>query len=71
MCNPFASKVQPECAVGTAHEDEYRSARETVGNLQPGNLIDVVGVVFFDFLHAQRGAARNGIELHPVLNGVR
>jgi hypothetical protein len=27
----------------------------------------VSGVVFFDFLHGQRGVAPNGIELHPVL----
>lgn len=25
------------------------------------------GVAFFDFVHNQRGVARNGIELHPVL----
>jgi hypothetical protein len=28
----------------------------------------VVGVAFFDFLHGQTGVARNGIELHPVLD---
>ncbi len=27
----------------------------------------VTGVGFFDFKHGQRGVARNGIELHPVL----
>lgn len=27
----------------------------------------VVGVAFFDYLHGQKGVARNGIELHPVL----
>jgi hypothetical protein len=28
----------------------------------------VTGVAFFDFLHGQTGVARNGIELHPVLD---
>ncbi len=27
----------------------------------------ITGVGFFDFIHGQRGIARNGIELHPVL----
>src|SRR5829696_1783717 len=27
----------------------------------------ITGVGFFDFIHHQRGVARNGIELHPVL----
>jgi hypothetical protein len=30
----------------------------------------VTGVAFFDFLHGQTGVARNGIELHPVLDFV-
>jgi len=57
----------PECAVGTGHEDEYRSAREAVSKVSPGSLVEVVGVGFFDFLHDQEGAAPNAIELHPVL----
>jgi len=27
----------------------------------------ITGVVFFDFLHGQRGVAPNGVELHPAL----
>jgi hypothetical protein len=30
-------------------------------------LAEVEGVGFFDFIHTQRGAGRNGFELHPVL----
>lgn len=30
-------------------------------------LVRVTGVGFFDFLHGQRGVAKNGIELHPVI----
>jgi hypothetical protein len=32
-----------------------------------GGRVVVEGVGFFDFIHNQRGRARNGIELHPVL----
>lgn len=28
----------------------------------------ITGVLFFDFLHGQRGVAPNGVELHPVLD---
>jgi hypothetical protein len=38
--------------------DTYRSLSGTA---------TVSGVIFFDFLHGQRGVAPNGIELHPVL----
>jgi hypothetical protein len=31
-------------------------------------LVRITGVGFFDYLHGQRGAAPNGIELHPVLD---
>ena len=30
--------------------------------------VTVTGVGFFDFYHGQHGAARNPIELHPVLD---
>lgn len=35
--------------------------------LRRGDAIEVTGVAFFDFLHQQRGAAANGLELYPVL----
>jgi hypothetical protein len=57
----------PECAEGTGHEEEYRKARAAVKNIPLGSVIEVTGVGFFDFLHGQRGAAKNGVELHPVL----
>jgi hypothetical protein len=58
----------PECAEGTGHEDEYRAARELLSAIPLNSLVEVVGVGFFDFLHEQKGAAPNGIELHPVLS---
>lgn len=57
----------PECAGSGGHEEEYRRARAAALAAQRNSLIELVGVAFFDFLHDQRGHARNGIELHPVL----
>jgi hypothetical protein len=58
----------PECAEGTGHEQEYRSARNTVSLIRINSDVEIIGVGFFDFLHDQQGAAKNGIELHPVLS---
>ncbi len=57
----------PECAEGTGHEQEYRTARRIVSSIPANSVIEITGVGFFDSLHEQHGAARNGIELHPVL----
>ena len=56
----------PECAVGTGHEQEYKAAREVILTVPPNTIVELVGVAFFDYLHEQHGAAKNGIELHPV-----
>ncbi|MGH9522186.1 MAG: hypothetical protein ACRD3E_06610, partial [Terriglobales bacterium] len=57
----------PECAVGTGHEEEYKAARAVLRSIAMNTIVEVTGVGFFDFLHEQSGAAKNGIELHPVL----
>jgi hypothetical protein len=58
----------PDCALGSGHEDEYKVARETIAAVHPNAVLEIIGVGFFDFLHEQKGAAPNGIELHPVLS---
>ncbi len=58
----------PECAQGTGHEQEYRNARDAISSVPANAIIEIIGVGFFDFLHEQQGAAKNGIELHPVLS---
>jgi hypothetical protein len=63
----IAEIPHPGCAIATGHEREYSVARRQVRPIRPGSLIEVTGVAFFDFMHDQRGAAPNGIELHPVL----
>jgi hypothetical protein len=57
----------PECANGSGHEDAFRQARETVLSMRVETTIEVVGVGFFDYLHDAKGGAKNGIEIHPVL----
>jgi hypothetical protein len=56
----------PECAGRGGHEEDYRTARALALSAPHDGVIELVGVGFFDFLHDQRGHARNGIELHPV-----
>jgi hypothetical protein len=57
----------PQCAEGTGHEQQHETARKTISSILPNTVIEIIGVGFFDFIHEQRGAAKNGIELHPVL----
>lgn len=57
----------PACAEGTGHEEAYRKAREALSGITVGTIVEITGVGFFDFLHDTIGGARNGIELHPVL----
>ena len=56
----------PECVA--QHQDEYREARSVALRAAHNTVLELVGVGFFDFLHDQRGVAKNGIELHPVLS---
>ena len=57
----------PFCAFGSGHEGDYETARAEARGIPLGSLIEVEGVGLFDKMHAQRGVARNGFELHPVL----
>ena len=68
--------ASPSCALGSPAVAQIGAARTALvracgvpvrsfTRLHGTATIDGVG--FFDFLHAQRGVAPNGIELHPVL----
>jgi hypothetical protein len=57
----------PFCAIGSGHESDYKAARADALRIPEGSLVEVEGVGFFDKMHAQRGVARNGFEIHPVL----
>ncbi len=58
--SPFAQSVAAARAMFDAHFTAISSFQRA------GVPVEVRGVGFFDFLHAQRGVAPNGIELHPV-----
>jgi uncharacterized protein (TIGR03437 family) len=56
--------------IGNARS-EFDARLKATTTFQSANiLVQVKGIGFFDFLHGQRGAAPNGIELHPVLDVV-
>jgi hypothetical protein len=66
----------PDCALGSPFAAQIAQARAKFdtqlharGSYQNANLtVKLTGIGFFDFIHGQRGVARNGIELHPVLD---
>jgi hypothetical protein len=60
----------PSCARAMARYSEVRANRLAARALtahHAQSLVEVVGVGFFDSFHTARGSARNGFELHPVL----
>lgn len=57
----------PECAATPTHAALYAAARDSLRRVPRGERVVVEGVGFFDFIHNQRGRARNGFELHPLL----
>jgi hypothetical protein len=72
--------ASPSCAVGSlvaarigaaraAFVRVFGEPRRSFTRLQGHATIDGVG--FFDIVHAQRGVAPNGIELHPALRFAR
>lgn len=73
----IAEIPDPGC-IGTLKQAEMRKARTDFIQLfgQPTKKftrvtgsprLTVTGVLFFDLLHGQTGVAKNGVELHPVL----
>ena len=64
----IAEIPSPDCAATERHRELYASARAVLRSIPRRGEIDVEGVGFFDFIHNQRGRARNGFELHPVLH---
>jgi hypothetical protein len=64
----IAEIPEPACALGSGREEAFRQVHAAVFQMRLGDLIEIVGVGFFDYLHDSRGAAKNGFELHPVLS---
>lgn len=62
----IAEIPSPECAANPYHAALYTAARDSLRKVPRGGTATIEGVGFFDFIHTQRGRARNGFELHPV-----
>lgn len=58
----------PECVEDPVLKAQLVEARIALHSVPPKGLAEIDGVGFFDFIHTQRGRARNGFELHPVLS---
>lgn len=69
--------VDPECPDidKTSRYENFKVLREWFTNefnpstkfKEAHNLVKLVGVGFFDFIHGQRGMTKNGRKIHPVL----
>ncbi len=72
----IAEIPDPECpgACASGFGPRYAAARRKLFNRMNSavgdahRLMVITGVGFFDYLHFQKGAAANGIELHPILD---
>jgi len=73
----IAEAVSPGCASRSPWLGQIQTARAAVDAAIPGltdqyqdvgRAATITGVGFFDRLHGQLGVAKNGIELHPVLD---
>lgn len=59
-----------ECTVGSPYAVQMQRARLRMGELARAGVshIRLTGVIFFDKVHGQIGGAKNGVELHPVID---
>jgi hypothetical protein len=72
----IAESPDPSCATGSRYEAQIWMARDAIDRHIGRDIKDkqnlhvpvtLTGVGFFNKPHSQPGAARNGIELHPLL----
>lgn len=63
----IAEIPSPECAANASDRLRFSAARDSLRRVPRLGLVTIEGVAFWDYIHNQRGRARNGIELHPVL----
>ncbi len=73
--NPTATMIveipDPSCVTNQAHAARFSAARDSLRRVPRAAMAAFEGVGFFDFIHNQRGRARNGFDLHPVLRIAR
>ena len=68
---PTASMIaeirSPDCAANGVDSARFSAAGDSLRRVPRLGVVYIEGVAFWDYIHNQRGRARNGIELHPVL----
>lgn len=57
----------PACTVDQTLAARFQAARDALRRVPQRGQATFTGVGFWDFIHNQRGRAKNGFELHPVL----
>ena len=57
----------PVCTTDKQLAAQFEVARSALRRVPRRGIATFTGVGFWDFIHNQRGRARNGFELHPVL----
>jgi hypothetical protein len=58
----------PACTPGNSLQAKFESARKVLQRAEPGTIVEVAGIGFFDFIHNAAGQAPNGFELHPLIS---
>jgi hypothetical protein len=64
----IAEAPEPACTKNSRARTSISKARLVAQDIHVGDKVAARGVGFFDFFHNQNGAARNQLELHPLLS---
>jgi len=64
----IAEAPEPACTVNSRARTSISKARLVAQDINAGDKVSARGVGFFDFRHNQNGAAKNQLELHPLLS---
>ena len=58
----------PTCTADPTLAARFQAARDALRRVPKRGQATITGIGFWDFIHNQRGRAKNGFELHPVLS---
>jgi hypothetical protein len=64
----IAEAPEPACTKNSRARTSISKARLVAQDIHVGDKVAARGVGFFDFFHNQNGAAKNQLELHPLLS---
>lgn len=64
----IAEAPEPACTANSRDRTAIKKARLVAQDIEVGDKVAARGVGFFDFRHNQIGAAKNQLELHPLLS---